>query len=313
MDLSTHLTLGAKLLDACGFTRRAVLYALLPEIDVKPAHFHRMFGNILMFQTTLLDTAIEVFRHPEVARREFASLRENLAPAVAELQQEHQRLEAESGPGSYESQNAFNRFYCYRRLVEELPGFFEHLDRVRPFLGDEILRPSTDRTEAAVSLLSHTYFLTYTYPPMPFIPFSPMASQRIVFADRIDYFEFKGLFSDPESVSRLCRCLVDHPVLGSRDLTPDLESDPVIRERIMSQNGRPYDPFALVKAMIERLGELAPGIDYDAVQKGIRWYLGYLGCVRVIHSDRERHFLEQVDHHLEETLTRLMEVPSGAR
>jgi hypothetical protein len=311
MDLSTHLTLAAKLLDSCGLSRRAAIFSLLPEIDIEPAHYHRMFGNILMYQTRLLDAGIEIFRHPEVAQRDFAALRKRLAPVIQELKEEHGRVESQAGPASFEAQDTFNRHYCYSRLVQELPGFFAELEKVRPVLGEEVLQPSTDRTEGAVALVSHTYFVSYTFPPMPFIPFSPMASQRIAFADRIDYFEFKGLFWDGARVAELRRRLMEHPCLWTRTLDFSAEKDPVILARVQSANGTPYAAQALVKAMIERLGELAPGIDYDAVQKGIRWYLGYLGCVRVVHSDRERHFLEHVDRQFEESLISLMDEASA--
>lgn len=307
MDLSTHLTLAARLLDSCDRSRRAVIFAILPEIDIEPAHYHRMFGNILMYQTTLLDAAIEIFRLPEAQSRDFTALRERLAPIIDELEQEREAVVKDAGPHSFEAQSAFGRHYCYVRLVEELPGFFEELQKVRPLLGDEILDPSTDRVEGAVALVSHTYFVSYTFPPMPFIPFSPMASQRIAFADRVDYFGFKGLFWSDNSVARLREELVGHPTMWDRTLDFSREEDPSIRGRLDAANGSDYRPQALVKAMIERLGELAPGIDYDAVQKGIRWYLAYLGCVRVVHSDRERYFLEHVDRCLEETMMALMD------
>jgi len=307
MDLSTHLTLAAKLLDSCGCSRRATIFALLPEIDITPAHYHRMFGNILMYQTVLLDTAIEVFKHPEVAKRDFSTLREDLAPVIRELKDQLEALENDPATDRFEMRDAFNRHYCYSQLLAELPTFCDELDKVHSLLGDEILNPSTDRDEGAVALLSHTYFVTYTYPPMPFIPFSPMSSQRIAFADRIDYFDFKGLFLDGNVREKLARELVEHPTMWSRSLDLSSVSDPTILERLKSEDGHRYRPSAMVKAMIERLGELAPGIEYDAIQKGIRWYLGYLGCVRVVHSDRERLFLEHADQHLEETMVKVMD------
>jgi hypothetical protein len=265
-----------------------------------------MFGNILMYQTTLLDAAIEIFRHPEVARRDFPALTSQLHPVVQELRRAHETLRNTPGGDRYEIQDSFNRFYCYERILEELPGFFRHLDQVHSLLGDDILHPATDRVEAAVGLVSHTYFLTYTYPPMPFIPFSPMAAQRLDFADRIDYFEFKGLFSDPDVVRGLGYRLCQHPEMWTRTLDFSSQKDSIIRRKAEAANGTPYNPYGMIKGMIERLGELAPGIDYDAVQKGIRWYLGHLGCIRIVHSDRERRFLENVDRCLEATLLSLV-------
>jgi hypothetical protein len=161
-----------------------------------------------------------------------------------------------------------------------------------------------DKPTASVALLSHTYFLTYTYPPMPFLPFSSMASQQIEFTNAIDYFEFKGIFvrDDHPELRRFQRALLDNPALASRRLEFADESDPVVKARLAAADGKPYDPQAMVKAMIERLGALAPGIDYDAVQKGVRNYLTYLGCVRMIHSDRERRYLKRVESEILRTV-----------
>jgi hypothetical protein len=128
-----------------------------------------------------------------------------------------------------------------------------------------------------------------------------MASQQIEFTNAIDYFEFKGIFSrdDHPELRRFQRALWTNPVLTSRHLDFSDEQDPVVKQRLAAADGKPYDPQAIVKAMIERLGALAPGIDYDAVQKGVRNYLTYLGCVRMVHSDRERRYLKRVESEIQ--------------
>src|SRR3990170_3930036 len=85
MDLTTHLVLAGRLLEACGLPGGGAVYAVLPEMDVKPAHYHRQFANILLYQPTIIDAAIEILRRPEAAARDFAGLRAALAPALADL------------------------------------------------------------------------------------------------------------------------------------------------------------------------------------------------------------------------------------
>jgi hypothetical protein len=329
MNLQTHILLATKLLDACGLPRGGAIYAVLPELDLKPAHFHRMFANILIYQPTIIDSALEIFALPEARARDFAGLKKRLAPAIADLRVEYERQKSDPTSQKYDVTAAFNRLYCYERIAEDFEKFCRELDAAADLIGsigvpacafeikngqagtpvptnsqNDIRHISVDKPTAAVALLSHTYFLTYTYPPMPFLPFSSMASQQIEFTNAIDYFEFKGIFvrDDHPELRRFQNALLAAPALASRHLDFSDEQDPVVKQRLAAADGKPYDPQAIVKAMIERLGALAPGIDYDAVQKGVRNYLTYLGCVRMVHSDRERRYLKRVESEILRTV-----------
>ena len=297
MDLATHLVLADRLLEACGLPGGGAVYAVLPEMDVKPAHYHRQFANILLYQPTIIDAAIEILRRPEAATRDFAALRAALAPALADLTAEVARLRVDGTAEKAAVREAVNRHYCVTRLTEDLETFFTELDRSVPSLGSGILEVSTDRMAAAVAFLSHTYFLTYTYPPMPFLPFSPMAAQQIAFVEAVDYFEFTGIFARPghPEAEAFRRTILEAPDLWDLTVPVADEPDPVIRRRMQEQNGKPLQPVALVKAMIERLGALCPGIEHAAVEKGVQLYLRYLGCVQVVHADREHRFLRRLE------------------
>jgi len=297
MDLTTHLVLAGRLLEACGLPGGGAVYAVLPEMDVKPAHYHRQFANILLYQPTIIDAAIEILRRPEAATRDFAVLRAGLTPALADLTAEVARLREDRTAEKAAVREALNRHYCVTRLIEDLESFFAELDRAVPSLGPGILEVSTDRMAAAVAFLSHTYFLTYTYPPMPFLPFSPMAAQQIAFVEAVDYFEFTGIFARPghPEAESFRRSILEAPDLWDLAVPVADEPDPVIRRRMLEQNGKPLQPVALVKAMIERLGALCPGIEHAVVEKGVQLYLRYLGCVQVVHADREHLFLRRLE------------------
>jgi len=297
MDLTTHLVLAGRLLEACGLPGGGAVYAVLPEMDVKPAHYHRQFANILLYQPTIIDAAIEILRRPEAATRDFAVLRAALAPALADLAADLDHLRKGGTPEKAAVREALNRHYCVTRLIEDLETFFAELDRAVPTLGPGILNVSTDRMAAAVAFLSHTYFLTYTYPPMPFLPFSPMAAQQIAFVEAVDYFEFTGIFARPghPEAESFRRSILEASDLWDLTVPVADEPDPVIGSRMLEQNGKPLQPVALVKAMIERLGALCPGIEHAVVEKGVQLYLRYLGCVQVVHADREHRFLRRLE------------------
>src|SRR3990172_6414833 len=112
MDLTTHLVLAGRLLEACGLPGGGAVYAVLPEMDLQPAHYHRQFANILLYQPTIIDAALEILRRPEVARRDFVALRAALAPAVADLAADLNRLRAGDRAEKTAIREAFNRHYC---------------------------------------------------------------------------------------------------------------------------------------------------------------------------------------------------------
>src|SRR3990167_6062281 len=47
MDWGTHMVLAARLLDSSGLDVGAAMYSVIPVIDQKPAHFHRVYAHIL--------------------------------------------------------------------------------------------------------------------------------------------------------------------------------------------------------------------------------------------------------------------------
>ena len=68
------MVLAARLLDSSGLDVGAAMYSVIPVIDQKPAHFHRVYAHILENQPDFLDVTIELFGRPEVAKRDFAGL-----------------------------------------------------------------------------------------------------------------------------------------------------------------------------------------------------------------------------------------------
>jgi hypothetical protein len=124
-----------------------------------------------------------------------------------------------------------------------------------------------------------------------------MAAQQIAFVEAVDYFEFTGIFARPghPEAESFRRSILEAPDLWDLAVPVADEPDPVIRRRMLEQNGKPLQPVALVKAMIERLGALCPGIEHAVVEKGVQLYLRYLGCVQVVHADREHLFLRRLE------------------
>jgi hypothetical protein len=153
------MVLAAKLLDSANLDVGAAIYSVIPVIDQKPAHFHRVYAHILENQPDFLDVTLELFKRPEAAKRDFAGLGKFISEKTSQLQKE---FDATPVNDAAKRQRLEKRIYAFTRIGEETPGFLKLLDDARDVVGDErVTKISTDKLSAAVSLLSQP-ILTHT-------------------------------------------------------------------------------------------------------------------------------------------------------
>lgn len=306
MDETTLQIFAAKLLEACDLHKGNTIFSIIAEFDRKPAQFHRMFSNILSNHPLIIEVATNILGNEEIENRNFDGLREKYGPKINELEKEYER-QKESNLKK-KMQTTKNKIYCYKRILEDMDYFFERLEEIEPFVGKEIFEIRLDKPAAYLALLSHIYLIPYTFPPQPFFPYASNACQHTDFCKRVDYFDFKLMFSGEEKdkIYRFRKAISENEKAWSKDVDPNLEENPIIRKRIEEAFGKSFDPYSMIKAMIERLGGLAQGIRYEAVQRVIREYLAQLGCKKIIHSDRERWFLINLEKEIEETIVSML-------
>jgi hypothetical protein len=297
MDWKTHLILAGKLLKSCSLPIGGCIYSLLPAIDIEPLAFHRQYAHVLANQTLILDAAKEIYGMEEFKRRDFNTLRHETDTKLDALKARLEKLEGGNAT-KIEKRSARNRIYFYKRVAETAEGFVnKELSTAAKILGKEAEDVSTDLATAAVSIVSHTYFDMFNNPVSVFYPYAPNYAAHWSFWEEIDYLDFKETFYEEDNITEFREKMWDSSVWVT-EVDPTAERDPIIRERIEKELGKPYNPYALVKAMIERLGDLAPGISYEAVDRTVRDFLAYLGCKEIIHSDRERLFLLNVEREI---------------
>lgn len=306
MDETTLQIFAAKLLDACDLHKGSTIFSIISEFDRKPAQFHRMFSNVLVNHSLIIEVATDILGNEEIKNRNFDGLRKKYEPKINELEKEYKK-QKESNLKK-EMRTTKNKLYCYKRILEDMGYFFERLEKIEPFVGKEILEIRTDKPAAYLALLSHIYLISYAFPPQPFFPYASNACQHIDFWKKIDYFDFKLMFSGKEKdmINEFRGAISENEKAWSKKVDPNLEENPVIRKRIEEALGKPFDPYGMIKAMIERMGELAPGIEYGAVQRTIREYFAKLGCKQIIHSDRERWFLVNLEKEIEKTIINML-------
>lgn len=301
MDWETHLILAGKLLKSCDLPMGGCIYSVLPAIDVEPLAFHRQYAHVLANQMLLIDAALEIYSMEEFKKRDFSALKQKTDEKLVILKKEQEKTER-SNTSKTEKRLTMNRTYFYKRVAETAERFVKNeLSGAVRILGKETGDVSTDLATAAVSLVSHTYFDTFNNPVSIFYPYAPNYAAHWLFWEEIDYLDFKETFYDKENIAKFRENIRDSSVWVA-DVDPTSERDLVIRERIEKEMGKPYNPHAVVKAMIERLGDLTPGISYEAVDRAVRDFLAYLGCKEIVHCDRERLFLLNVEREIKRVI-----------
>ncbi len=272
------MVLAARLLDSSKLDLGAAIYSVIPVIDQKPAHFHRVYAHILENQPDFLDVTLELFARPEAEKKDFAALGRFVDGKAAQLRKE---FDGTPPADAAKRQKLEKKIYAFTRISEEAPGFLKLLDDARDVVGDgRVTKISTDKLSAAVSLLSHTYFDTYNNPVQIFLPNCSLCSAQWDFWSKIDYMKFRGDFYKPENIIPFRKEVAKSKVW-------DVE----------------LKPEALMKAIIIRLGEMGqPAIPYEIVDMGLRDFLRYMDVNEYQRADAELKFL----HDLEDEISNII-------
>ncbi len=271
MDWGTHMVLAAKLLESSKLDVGAAIYSVIPVIDQKPAHFHRVYAHILENQPDFLDVTLELFKRPEVSKRDFKALEQFISSRVSLLEKEFNEVPADDGA---KKRNIEKKMYAFQRIGEETPGFLKLLNDARDVVGDaRVTNISTDKMSAAISLLSHTFFDTFNNPVQLFLPNCSYCSAQWDFWSKIDYMKFRGDFYKPENIVPFRKAISASKVWNA-----------VLK------------PEALMKAMIIRLGEMGqPAVPYEIVDMGVRDFLRYMNVDEYQRADAELKFLRDLE------------------
>lgn len=271
MDWGTHMVLAAKLLESSKLDLGAAIYSVIPVIDQKPAHFHRVYAHILENQPDFLDVTLELFKRPEVTRRDFKTLEQFISGRANQLEKEFNETPATDVA---KRRKIEKRIYAFKRIGEETPEFLKLLDDARDVVGDaRVTKISTDKLSAAVSLLSHTFFDTFNNPVQLFLPNCSYCSAQWEFWSKIDYMKFRGDFYKPENI-----------VPFRKEIAKSTVWNAVLK------------PEALMKAMIIRLGEMGePAVPYEIVDMGVRDFLRYMDVNEYQRADMELKFLRDLE------------------
>lgn len=269
MDWGTHLVLADRLLRATGLDPAAAIYSVVPVIDEKPAHFHRVYAHILDNFPAFLDAAVDLLGGVSIADPPAEEIQARAAARAQGL-----RLEADGR----NRVDVDRRAYAHERIGEMAARLIGHArEALRQVPEPPASRISVDRVSAGVSLLSHIYFDLWNNPVQAFLPASSFCSGMWDFWDRIDYMRFRGEFFRDQSIERFRGAMIDHPLW------------------------KPHvDPVALLHAMVVRIGRHGqPAIPLPVVRDGSRAYLRYLG----LHDEPDAGLADPFLDRLEEAIS----------
>lgn len=201
MDWGTHIVLSAKLLESCGLDKGAAIYSDLPAIDIKPAHYHRVYAHILENLPGILNAALDIFGGNDANQEE----------------------------------------YAYTRIREEEKTFRELARKAGELLNDDSLtKISTDKMSAGVSLISHIYFDTFNNPVQVFLPHSSKCSAQWSFWDDIDYMKFRSEFYSDENITEFRQEIAQSEVWNVKLSGPALIKAMIIRIGEMAEPAIDY-------------------------------------------------------------------------
>ncbi len=216
----------------------------------------------------LLEVAVGTFSMFEKFKHDEAQTRESLKPLIESIQQEIQ------------NSTNFNHRYYYKKQILFYNQILDHSEELIAQylkLSQESYLPSEEffkenQIGFFLSFISYIYFDLWIAPRQLFFPDKSTCSGAWSVWEDIDYFQLTELIQVDDDFQGFGAALYEHSFWNEK-----------------------FDPHAMVKAMIIRMGELGnPAIPYSTVDWNIRIFLRFLGVSNYKRCDRELEFLK--DH-----------------
>lgn len=261
MDNGTHIVLASKLLEICGQGKNSVIYSILPNLDKEPVYFKGVYTHNLENLPIVLDSTLEIF----------------------------------SGKRTNVAKNS----YIFTKIKENKDEFMNCLGLVKDLINYKESKIGDNKVNAALCLVSHLYFDSFTQPLQVFIPHASPCSGQWFFWDKINYLSFKESFNQKNFFFDFRKKIIDSDVWNFKPKPKDF---PLIIQRRLTKEklfNKPLSPESMIKAMIIRLGEMAkPDINYEIIDYSIRSFFTYLGVKQYLRVDREIMFLRRLEEEI---------------
>lgn len=273
MNYINHIAFSRHILKHCGLEERVACFAILPVFINKGPSHHSIFSHALVNLPDLMEVWVEVLDFIETKNQDTKIIQKSFNETLQSLKQDIQNAT------NYEERSYFKkRSYFYEQLSKELSNVCDHYIRV----ANESSLPSVqffreNQLALFLSISSYIYFDLWITPRQIFSPMTYGCSGTWDLWKDIDYSGLVQSFRDQEE-------------------SEDFSS----RWFEQYQCTAKFDGFAMLKALIVRMGELgSSSISYSVVDWHIRILLRYVGANVYKRIDTELEFLESHAGHLE--------------
>lgn len=266
MNYSSHLEFCKAIATVCNQDHRSSYIGNLPAYTSRGQFYNSMHTYALSNLPELLEVAVETFTTFEKFKLDEVDTRDSLIPHIESIQQEIQ------------NSTNFNHRYYYKKQIlfynqvldnsKELISQYLDLSRESHLPSDEFFKEN--QVGFFLSFVSYIYFDLWMVPRQLFFPDKSTCSGAWAVWEDIDYFQLTEFIHGNEDNQGFGDVFYDHAFWKEQ-----------------------LDPYAMVKAMIIRMGELGnPSIPYSIVDWKIRIFLRFLGVSNYIRCDRELEFLK---------------------
>jgi len=266
MNYSNHLEFCKSIATICNQDLRTSYLGNIPAYISRGQFYNSMHTYALSNLPELLEVAAETFTTFEKLKLDETQTRQLLSPHIESIRQEIQ------------NSTNFNHRYYYKKQIlfynqildhsKELISQYQGLSRESHLPSDEFFKEN--QVGFFLSFVSYIYFDLWMAPRQLFFPDKSTCSGAWSVWEEIDYFQLTEFMHSNESGQSFGDALYDHVFWKEK-----------------------LDSYAMVKAMIIRMGELGnPSIPYGIVDWNIRIFLRFLGVSNYIRCDRELEFLK---------------------
>lgn len=273
MNHINHLNFARNILKRCRLNEHAACFANVPAFISRGIFYNSMFTHALSHLPDMLEVFGDICSSLERHGNDVDKTRKDLEPAIKSLKQEMQ-----------DAKNFMQQYHYKKRLLfyqQLLDASLEIIDQYKRMSGEKTLPPARfyqdNQAALFLSFVSCIYFDLWVGPRQLFFPQTSICSGSWALWEDIDYFKITEAFSGASANDDICS---------------DLYKDKSWQEN--------FDPFAMVKTMIIRMGEKgSPSIAYSIIDWNIRIFLRYLGINEYKRGDAELEFLNKHETHLD--------------
>lgn len=177
MDSVTHLYVANFFLEKTDSNIGASIYSLLPIIDRKPPHFHRLFGHCIINFPEMLQIAIDIISQSK----------------------------------NINNNNLINekKIYIHQRLNEEFSDMKKLCSNIQYIDKKKLVMFSKNFDEALLALMSHIYIDVFNNPVQVFVPNSVYCSGQWDFWKEIDFNYFRKELYKEEKLHHFWKDLIE--------------------------------------------------------------------------------------------------------